>query len=307
MTLRVYRGLPGSGKTTLAREWVAVDPSSRARVNRDDMRAMLHESVHLGPNTEFAVMAVRDAAIRTLLKRGVDVACDDTNLPTRTVRDLRWLAALADAELEVVDLTDVDVDECVKRDAGRSRIVGEAVIRDLWTRYIRGRRHPLPVPDGPAETGYGLPYEPDPSKPPAVMVDIDGTLALRGTRSPYDETRVHEDRPNPPVVAAVTAMHRAGHTPIFCSGRTEACREATIRWLLEHLPGTASVVGANAPRLHMRAVGDVRKDATVKAEIFDRYVRHMWRVVCVFDDRDQVVRMWRSLGLTVFQVAGGAF
>jgi hypothetical protein len=30
-------------------------------------------------------------------------------------------------------------------------------------------------------------------------------------------------------------------------------------------------------------------------------------VVAVFDDRDQVVRMWRSLGLTVFQVAEGNF
>jgi pimeloyl-ACP methyl ester carboxylesterase len=40
----------------------------------------------------------------------------------------------------------------------------------------------------------------------------------------------------------------------------------------------------------------------VEAEIRDR-----WRVVGVFDDRQQVVRMWRALGLTVFQVAEGDF
>ena len=31
------------------------------------------------------------------------------------------------------------------------------------------------------------------------------------------------------------------------------------------------------------------------------------RVMCVFDDRDKVVKMWRDNGLTCFQVAEGAF
>jgi hypothetical protein len=59
--------------------------------------------------------------------------------------------------------------------------------------------------------------------------------------------------------------------------------------------------------LHLRAVGDHRKDAVVKREIFDREVRDRYRVVGVFDDRMQVVAMWRELGLTVFQVAEGDF
>ena len=45
----------------------------------------------------------------------------------------------------------------------------------------------------------------------------------------------------------------------------------------------------------------------VKREIFDREIRDRYRVVGVFDDRKQVVRMWRALGLTVFQVAEGNF
>jgi len=53
--------------------------------------------------------------------------------------------------------------------------------------------------------------------------------------------------------------------------------------------------------------GDGRKDAVVKREIFDREIRDNWRIVGVFDDRQQVVRMWRALGLTVFQVAEGDF
>jgi hypothetical protein len=57
----------------------------------------------------------------------------------------------------------------------------------------------------------------------------------------------------------------------------------------------------------MREYGDQRKDSIVKAEIFDQEIRGRYHVVAVFDDRDQVVRMWRSLGLTVFQVAEGNF
>jgi len=59
--------------------------------------------------------------------------------------------------------------------------------------------------------------------------------------------------------------------------------------------------------LHMRVTGDQRRHAVVKAEIFEREIRDRYRIVGVFDDRDQVVRMWRRLGLTVFQVAEGNF
>jgi hypothetical protein len=132
------------------------------------------------------------------------------------------------------------------------------------------------------------------------MVDIDGTVALTAGRSPYDESRVHEDRPNRPVVDVVRAMHDAGYRILFVSGRTDACREATEEWLAEHV---LEVYEA----LYMRKAGDTRKDAVVKLELFDAHIRHAYNVVAVFDDRASVVAAWRSLGLTVFQVAEGDF
>jgi len=131
-------------------------------------------------------------------------------------------------------------------------------------------------------------------------VDIDGTVALMAGRSPYDETRVHQDRPNEAVIAAVQAMHAAGHAVIFCSGRTDGCRAATEKWLAEH-------VAVPYEALYMRRSGDTRKDSVVKVELFDQHIRNRWRVVAVFDDRKQVVEAWRGLGLTVFQVAPGEF
>lgn len=300
--LLITRGLPGCGKTTRAREWVAADREHRARVNRDDIRAMLDDSQYVKGVTEPRILAARDAAISSLLAKGVDVISDDTNLPQRTARDLAKLARRAGADLVVIDMTAVPLATCLERNAARTdkRPVPEDAIRDMHARYLAGRASPLPLPEETAADAAGLvPYEPKPGTPRAVLVDIDGTTALMAARSPFDETRVHEDRPNAPVITAVRAMSLAGHRIVFVSGRTDGCRDATEKWLTEH---------AGVPfTLHMRAAGDGRKDSIVKAELFDAHIRDRYHVAFVIDDRRQVVEMWRSLGLTVLQCADGNF
>lgn len=301
--LIVTRGLPGCGKTTYARRWVAEDRGRRARVNRDDIRAMLDDGQFVKGVTEPRIIAARDAAISSLLRQGVDVISDDTNLPQRTARDLARLAAHARAGLAVVDLTNIPLETCLERNAGRNDKppVPEEAIRDMHARYLAGRGYPLPLPEEPATTGAdGPPYTPKPGTPPAILVDIDGTVALKGARSAFDETRVREDRPNIPVVEAVRQEHGAGKRVIFMSGRTDTCRDATEEWLREH-------VGVPWEALHMRPAGDMRKDSTVKLELFDRHVREQYDVRRVYDDRSQVVAMWRSLGLPCLQVADGDF
>ncbi|WP_327351634.1 phosphatase domain-containing protein [Streptomyces sp. NBC_01304] len=300
-TLHFTRGLPASGKTTWARAWTAEDRAGRARVNRDDLRAMLDSGEHVKGVTEKRVMAVRDAAILKLLRQGHDVVCDDTNLPQRVARDLARLADRAGAELEVHDFTDVPLETCLERDAARAASVGEDTIRDLHLRYLAGKAFPLPLPDESREAApVGRTYEPKPDTPKAVLVDIDGTVALMTGRSPFDETRVHEDVPNPPVVQVVRALHAAGNRIVFLSGRTDDCREATEAWLTEH-------VGVPYTGPFMRPSGDSRKDSLVKVELFDAHVRDAYDVTCVLDDRNQVVQAWRAIGLTVLQVADGDF
>jgi predicted kinase len=295
-TLTITRGLPGSGKTTWARQ-----QGGHLRVNRDELRRMLHGApLHTGW-AEVQVTLAQRAQIDALLRAGLNVISDDTNLRARVVRELAELARSAGAEVVVRDFTDVPVDECIARDVGRAEDerVGEDVIRGMWRRYLAGRKLPLPVPAlGPIVTPTH--YRPPAGVPEAFLVDIDGTVALMGSRSPYDESRVGEDRPNEPVIRVVRALHAAGYRILFCSGRTDACRDATAAWLAAH-------VGVPYDALHLRAAGDQRKDSIVKAEIFDKYVRHAYRIVGVLDDRMQVVRMWRDLGLTVLQVAEGDF
>jgi predicted kinase len=298
-TLTITRGLPGSGKTTWAKE-----QAGAVRVNRDDLRRMLHGGRLGTDQAEKQVTIAQNAQVDALLRAGVNVIVDDTNLRQRVARDLRRIATLAGADFMVQDFTTVPLEVCVQHDAGRpvGEQVGRAVIERIHGKYLAALKgRPLPMPDEPEDQdGELVPYVPPVGAPTAIVVDVDGTVALHGDRSPYDETRVHEDRPNEPVIAVVRALHVQGHAVIFCSGRTDACSAETAKWLMKH-------VGVPFDALYMRHAGDMRKDSVVKRELFDQRIRDGWNVVAVLDDRDQVVRMWRSLGLTVLQVAEGNF
>lgn len=143
------------------------------------------------------------------------------------------------------------------------------------------------------------------SKPRAVLFDVDGTLALRqeGGRDWYDWARVGEDLPNPAVVELahllIAAQASGGPELIVVSGRDAVCRPQTEKWLTE--------LDIFFSELHMRAHKDNRKDSIVKREIYERDIAPRWDVAWVVDDRQQVVLMWRELGLTVFQCAEGNF
>ena len=297
LRLIATRGLPASGKTTYARR---LQPDV-VRVNRDDLRRMMHGERLFTQWAEGQVTKVQRAQVTALLAARVSVCVDDTNLRSRTLRDWAELAERFGAAFEVHDFTDVPLAECLRRDAARPDVdrVGEAAIRRLHERYLANRPLPLPIPTvrtgGPARL-----HEARAERPDIVLVDIDGTIALNVSRSPYDLTRVGEDVPNEAVIAAVRAMHAAGHEVVFCSGRDASAQADTVAWLDRH-------VKVPYLALHLRAVGDHRKDTVVKQEIYEREIRDRYRVVGVFDDRQQVVRMWRSLGLTVFQVAEGDF
>lgn len=132
----------------------------------------------------------------------------------------------------------------------------------------------------------------------AYLFDIDGTLAVRGERSPYDWSRVGEDTPNVPVIAI--ARHLAHYHRIVCvSGRDESCRFQTDIWLRTHL--------GMYDGLFMRPLRDNRADHVIKRELYENKIAPTFTITGVFDDRDQCVRLWRELGFTCFQVGEGAF
>jgi len=58
----------------------------------------------------------------------------------------------------------------------------------------------------------------------------------------------------------------------------------------------------------MRRSGDFTPDDVLKKQWLDSMLpEDRERLVCVFDDRDRVVKMWRDNGVTCLQVAPGEF
>lgn len=288
LTLIMTKGLPGSGKSTWTKKTVAAaQPGTMVRINKDDLRTMLHDDVWHG-KYERRVVRARNALVEAFLGDGVSVIVDDTNLNPRHEKDLRRLAAYHGAEFKIADHTDVPLHTCIKRDLQRARSVGEKVIRDMHNQYLA----PKPA-EAPAY---------DPQKPNAVLVDIDGTLAKMDGRSPFDWDRVGEDTAHQDVIDLVNTVWEGGAEIVLLSGRDGSCYDLTRTWLEEH-------VGAwtREAFLHMRAPDDMRKDSIVKEEIYRAKIAPFYNVWFVLDDRDQVVEMWRLLGLRCLQVAPGAF
>ncbi|MGI8647233.1 MAG: 5'-hydroxyl kinase [Acidimicrobiales bacterium] len=306
--LVITRGLPGSGKTTWAKS-IGV-----TRVNRDELRLMLYPEYRGKPNwtRERHVTEAQRALVIALLKAGQSVIVDDTNLRAKQARNWLDLAVSLGVPWEVKNF-DTPVEECIRRDSLREHPVGEAVIRDMYAKFFQGKDY-LPMVSVPSSDENQVQETKEAYLAPegattALIVDLDGTLALIGDRSPYDWSRVGEDEMNWPIFYVMTALRDAMTAEvIFVSGRSEECRPQTEQWLSDKLAlGYPYIDKETFPPLFMRPAGDNRKDAIIKREIFDQHIRNKYDVKYVIDDRNQVVAMWRSLGLTVLQVADGDF
>ncbi len=272
------KGLPGSGKSTWAKEQVAKYPDRFKRVNKDDLRDMLHDGKFSKAN-ERSVERARDALVQLLVGQGFDVIIDDTNLATRHFDHISQLMNGV-AKVQIQDFTDVPIAECIKRDLQRARSVGEKVIRDMYKRHLEV------VPTPPVH---------DPLLPTCIVVDLDGTLAIITDRSPYDAASCERDALNVPVADVVARYERV----VLCSGRQSEHREQTEAWLAAN--------GIRYDELWMRATGDQRQDSIIKEELYRTHIEPRWNVLFVLDDRQQVVDTWRRLGLTCLQVAPGDF
>jgi predicted kinase len=277
----ILLGLPASGKSTFASNLLLKYPGSWVRSNKDLLREMAHAS-HWSKANEKFIVKLRDQIILMALEDGKHVVIDDTNFGHHIDHIRELVKGLATVEINDSFLQ-VPVEECIRRDLLRSRSVGKDVIMEMYRKFVE-----VPVP----------PVAADPNLPNALIVDMDGTLSLLNGRNPFDASTCDRDPPNQPVLDTVLLWQQSLQV-IVMSGRTDDCRPQTEKWLAQY--------GVKPVGIFMRATGDQRKDSIIKQELFDRHVLGQYNVKFVLDDRNQVVDMWRSLGLTVFQVAEGDF
>ena len=147
-----------------------------------------------------------------------------------------------------------------------------------------------------------------------VIFDLDGTLAditIRkelATKSNgkldwdvfFDPSNIKLDVPNEPVVKMAQMLAENDFTIIIFSGRTDKTKFTTRSWLSNNRVPFQKLV--MRPHKTMNFI----PDEILKKDMLDKHA-DIDDIFLVVDDRNKVVKMWRSLGLTVFQVADGNF
>ena len=305
-------GIPGSGKTYCAELMQQDNPDDVVLMSRDDFRHLFfREDGILAQPKEFYITQVMEREAKNQLRLGKHVIIHDTNLREKYRKRWAEIAGSQCAGFEIIDLTSVDLNQCLNNDYDRfvkgGRRVGSEVIKDLHTRFIKPLQgRPVEAPQINAKPLSPLvPYKHTPGLPEAIIVDLDGTVALcEGVRSPYDYTRVKYDKPNLPVIRQVQdEAYKLGTKILFVSGRLapieSQCYNDTEEWLYEHVKVP---IGMLAMR-HQDGVDDT----IIKYDIFDKLIRDRYNVKYVLDDRNKVVRMWRSINLPCWQVQEGDF
>lgn len=131
MKLILILGLPGAGKTTLAKNMLLSYPNL-IRVNKDDFRSGLLGDSQWTKEKEIIVQSAHKAAIMMAVERGFNVVCDDAGLlyPKTRLNIVNWAKSIDPTiEVEINDaLLEVPIETCIERDALRDRPVGADVI-----------------------------------------------------------------------------------------------------------------------------------------------------------------------------------
>ncbi len=291
-------GISGSGKTTWAKDYMVVN-THVIRVCRDNLREMLfgYEPKYIveyynSPNLqqkEKEITNFEDNIIKNALIKGKDVIVDATHLQLRYCNRFKNFAVPVQYEL-----FDVPLQVCIDRDTDRERQVGKGIIRNQHANLTKLKSaFKFESWEPSTET-----IQQDNSLPPCVIFDIDGTLAIKGFRSPYDWAKVGEDTINEAVAHTLVCHYEAKQKIIICTGRDGSCESETLKWLADYyIP---------YDRFYIRPAGNNEKDYIIKERMWREIAKNNY-IACLYDDRDQVVFHGRSLGLSVFQVNYGDF
>lgn len=144
---------------------------------------------------------------------------------------------------------------------------------------------------------------------PAVLVDVDGTLADVSSIRHYvrpapgrrwkDFDAFHRESVNVPahvhVVNIVAEAAAAGFDIVIVTARRARWRNHTAMWLaLNDVPSHA---------MFMRADNDGRKDVEVKRDMLAR-IKLTWDPQLAIDDNPAILALWESEGIPTLRVAG---
>lgn len=295
LKVKILIGIPASGKSTWSEDFVCKN-SDWVRVCRDDFRAMLKSQPVCEPKIESLINTLQDTVILDSLAKGLNVIIDNTNLKVSYIEHFCELVKhKASVEFQVFDIS---LNKALERNANRDKKVSEDSIKKMFKEY-KILVDSFDPSTRPQERKIYKNPSIDSKKEDVIISDIDGTLShMNGKRGPFDWNKVDRDDVDIIVADRLRKHRKLGEKIIIVTGRDESCRELTTEWL--------NFYDIPFDEMYMRPENDYRKDSIVKKDIYDNHLSK-YNVLFVYDDRNQVVDMWRGLGVKVFQVEPGNF
>jgi predicted kinase len=290
-----FVGIPGSGKSTMAKRLVKSWNGPTVVVCRDTIREEL-----FGPDYKFtkareaAVTGRKVEMIVSAVADGHNIIVDETHCTEKARVSTKNLFKDLGKEVEFIPLImSFDVDKCHKNNVDRDAVVPFTVLERMFEGFLEfAKTDPIGtwVPDN---------YKKVAGRQSCIIVDVDGTLAdHKGIRSPFDWGSVGQDRPKQEVINMIR-MLADDHRVIVFSGRDGSCYNETQKWLVAN--------GVPFDELHLREAGSMEKDYLVKMRMYRNHIEGKYNVAAVFDDRAQVCRYWAALGLPLFQIGFNNF
>lgn len=221
-------GISNSGKTSWVEKLKSTNPNI-CDVNRDEIRARNFtksgrlQDYKYSKAKEREISCIQEQTTFIAKRQGFDVVISDTNLNPKTREKWKEFARKHQMDYEEV-VFNVEPHICKKRNINREYSVPPEVIDK---QYVQFREY------------IGLPtkYEEDENLPPAVVVDIDGTIAdMSGVRGAFEWDKVGNDKPHTDIIDLVRLLWENNYHIIFMSGRDSCCRINTIEWLNSYFP-----------------------------------------------------------------------
>ena len=301
-------GPPLSGKSTFASLITKYDNDIKV-VSRDIIRDNLKDHSNF-PEIEKIITKIEDSYILNLIKHH-DLILDNTYSKVSYIKDLIKIiikSKVKNVKLHFVDFTDISLDILLIRLTDRERKVPEDVIKKMFNRCKQNwkevkkiindfNNNSLITSDTERVISKIIRRENCKS---AIIVDIDGTLSHSGgIRTPFEYHKVINDDIDEIIRDILITYSNFLYPIIVVSGREDNCKEMTEEWLKKHR--------VPYDLIYMRKTGDFRKDAIVKKEIYENYIKPKYDVLFCLDDRNQVVDMWRENGVKCLQVQDGDF
>lgn len=130
----------------------------------------------------------------------------------------------------------------------------------------------------------------------AIMVDIDGTVSVfNKQRIIFDIMNSQNDTVVKPMKKIIELYSNDNVEIIFLTSRDDKYRDVTYNWLKNN------IMNHKEFKLFMKNTGDNRNDFEIKKQIYLENIANDYNILAVFEDRTNVVNMWRSLGLFCLQ------